>query len=71
MAPDMRFQDFKKLENSLESVNKEQSLKYELVMKLLEGYGQKLESTRINHEIKIDELKNIISGSPFQDSSFL
>jgi hypothetical protein len=71
MAPDMRFQDLKKLENSLESVNKEQSLKYEPVMKLLEGYGQKLESTRTNHEIKLDELKNIINGSSFQHSSFL
>lgn len=34
MAYDIRSQDHKKLEDSLESVNKEQFLK-----KLLEGYG--------------------------------
>lgn len=39
MAPDTRFQDLKKLEDSLESANKEQSLKYEQIMKLLERYG--------------------------------
>lgn len=41
------------------------------MMRLLERYGQKLESTRTSHEMKIDELKNLINGLSFQQHSLL
>ena len=71
MTPNMRSRDLKKLEYSLESANKEQTKKYEQVMMLLEGYGQKLENTRTRNKIKIDELKNLISGLSFQQYSLI
>jgi hypothetical protein len=32
------------------------------VMKMLKGYGQKLENTTSNHEAKFGEMKDLISG---------
>jgi hypothetical protein len=54
----------------LDAASKEQSQKYEQVMKLLEFYGQILEKTTSNHEAKFGELKDLISG-PNQQSSIL
>ena len=45
MAPNIRsMHDLRKLEDSRDSINKEQVQKYEQVMKLPKVYGQKLES---------------------------
>jgi len=67
MPPDTRTQDLRRLEESLQSANKEHAAKYEQVTKLLEVYGQKMES----HEVKFGEIKDLISGLTFQQSSFL
>jgi len=67
MPPDTRTQDLRHLEESLESANKEHATKYEQVTKLLEVYGQKMES----HEVKFGEIKDLINGLKFQQSSFL
>jgi tRNA A-37 threonylcarbamoyl transferase component Bud32 len=62
MAPDTRAQDLRRLEDSLVSANKEQATKYEQVTKLLEGYGQKLNS----HKAKFGDINDLISGLTFQ-----
>lgn len=58
MTPDTRAQDLRRLEDFLESANKEHAMKYEQVTKLLEGYGQKLDS----YKAKFGEFKDLISG---------
>lgn len=70
MALETRLQDLKRIEDSLDAASKEQSQKYEHVMKLLEFYGQLLKNTTSNHEAKFGELKVLISG-PNQQSFIL
>lgn len=70
MALETRLQDLKRIEDSLDAASKEQSQKYEHVMKLLEFYGQILKNTTSNHEAKFGELKVLISG-PNQQSFIL
>ena len=67
MTPDTRAHDLRRLEDFLESANKEHATKYEQVTKLLEGYGQKLDS----YKAKFGEFKDLISGWTFQQSFFL
>jgi hypothetical protein len=62
MALDTQSQDFKRLENSLESSGKKQAQKYKQVMKMLEVFGQNPENTKSIHEAKFGELKDLISG---------
>ena len=67
MPPDTRTQDLRRLEETIESANKEHAAKYEQVTKLLEVNGQKMES----HEVKFGEIKDLIGGLTFQQNSFL
>jgi hypothetical protein len=66
MALNTRTQDLKKLKNSLEAVSKDQTQNYEQLMKILKTYNHKLETTRTNHEAKINELAKLIRGLAYQ-----
>lgn len=70
MALDTRSQDLKWLEDSLES-DKDQAQKYEHMVKILDSYNKKLENTTSNHEVRLDELKDLISGLSYQQISIL
>jgi predicted outer membrane protein len=53
IAPDTRSQDLKKLEDSFDVANKEQSQWHEQVLNLLETYGQLLHATKSTQDAKI------------------
>lgn len=59
MALDIRSQDLKRLKESLEVVNKDQSHKYEQVLK-------SLEVTKFVHEANFVKLKELINGLSHQ-----
>jgi hypothetical protein len=61
IALDTRSQDLKKLEDSFDVVNKEQSMRHEQVLTLLETYGYLLHTTKSTQDTKIEKLKELIS----------
>jgi hypothetical protein len=71
MPPETRSQDLKKLEDSLEVANKEQSARHVQVLTQLETYGQQLHTTKATQDNKIEELKALISGIAYQQSTLL
>lgn len=71
MPPETRSQDLKKLEDSFEVANKEQSARHTQVLTQLETYGQLLHATKMTQDNKIEELKELISGIAYQQSTLL
>nr|TKS06762.1 hypothetical protein D5086_0000119590 [Populus alba] len=71
MPPETRSQDLKKLEDSFEVANKEQSARHTQVLTQLETYGQPLHATKVTQDNKIEELKELISGIAYQQSTLL
>jgi len=71
MPSETRSQDLKKLEDSFEVANKEQSARHAQVLTQLETYGQLLHATKATQDNKIEELKELISGIAYQQSTLL
>jgi len=71
MPPDTRSQDLKKLEESFEVANQAQSVRHEQVLTLLETYGQQLHTIKLTQDTKIEELKELISGLAYQQTTLL
>jgi hypothetical protein len=71
MPLETRSQDLKKLEDSLEVANKEQSARHAQVLTQLETYGQQLHTIKATQDNKIAELKDLISGIAYQQSTLL
>ena len=55
MPPDTRSQDLKKLEESFEVANKEQMVRHEKVLAMLETYGQQVQATKLTQDTKIEQ----------------
>jgi len=71
IVPNTRSQDLKKLEDSFDVANKEQSQWQEQVLNLLETYEQLLHATKSTQDAKIKELKKLISGIAYQYNTLL
>lgn len=65
MALDTRFQEIRKLEESMKAANEDQAQRHEQVMKLLEIYGQQ-PITKLVQDTKIEELKELMNGLSYQ-----
>jgi len=51
--------------------NREQTQKSEQFLKMLDSCNKKLENTKSSHEIELGELKALIAGFSYQQTSIL